>query len=147
MQKNMIGLVLAGILLAGMASAADGWLTDFEKARQKAAELKRPILVDFTGSDWCGWCFKLKEEVFTQKEFQDFAKDNLVLFKADFPRDRQLPEAERKQNESLLRKYQIRGFPTILLLKAGGEVIAQTGYQRGGAAAYVQHLQDLLKNQ
>ncbi len=146
MHKKMIVSVLAGIMLAGMTSAAEGWLTDFEKAKQTAAELKRPILLDFTGSDWCGWCIKLDEEVFSQQEFKDFAKDNLVLFMADFPRNKQLPEAEKKQNEALMRQYKARGFPTILLLKADGEVIAQTGYRRGGAAAYVQHLQDLLKN-
>ncbi len=120
MQKKLIGSVLAVILLAGMASAAEGWLTDFEKARQMAAELKRPILLDFTGSDWCGWCIKLDEEVFAKQEFKDFAKDNLVLFKADFPRNKQLPEAETKQNEALMRRYEARGFPTILLLKADG---------------------------
>ncbi len=144
MQKKLIGSVLAVILLAGMASAAEGWLTDFEKARQMAAELKRPILLDFTGSDWCGWCIKLDEEVFAKQEFKDFAKDNLVLFKADFPRNKQLPEAETKQNEALMRRYEARGFPTILLLKADGKVIAQTGYRRGGAEAYVQHLKELL---
>jgi protein disulfide-isomerase len=146
MYKKMIGLVLAGILSVSAVMAADGWLTDFEKAKQTAEELKRPILLDFTGSDWCGWCIKLDKEVFSKKEFKDFAKDNLVLFMADFPRNKkQQSEAEKKQNEALMEKYGARGFPTIFLLKADGEVIAKTGYKPGGAAAYVKHLQELLK--
>ena len=145
MQKKMIGSVLAGILLAGTGLAAEGWLTDFEQAKKAAAEQKRPILLDFTGSDWCGWCVKLDEEVFSQKEFKDFAKDNLVLFMADFPRGKELPPAEKQQNEALMQKYKARGFPTILLLDAAGEVIAKTGYRPGGAAEYVKHLQELLK--
>ncbi len=145
MQKKMIGSVLAGILLAGTGLASEGWLTDFEQAKKAAAEQKRPILLDFTGSDWCGWCIKLDKEVFSQKEFKDYAKDNLVLFMADFPRGKELPPAEKQQNESLMQKYKARGFPTILLLDAAGEVIATTGYRPGGAAEYVKHLQELLK--
>ncbi|MGI6088026.1 MAG: thioredoxin family protein [Kiritimatiellia bacterium] len=147
MHKKMIGLALVGILSAGAVMASEGWLTDFEKAKQKAEELKRPILADFTGSDWCVWCIRLDKEVFTQKEFKDFAKDNLVLFMADFPRNKQQYKSEKKQNEALREKYGVSGYPTIFLLKADGEVIAKTGYKKGGAAAYVQHLQELLKQQ
>ncbi len=120
------------------------WLDDFAAAQAQARELKRPILVDFTGSDWCGWCFRLKDEVFSQAAFQQYAGRHLVLFIADFPRNKSLPAKVREQNEQLARKYEIQGFPTILLLDAEGKVLAQTGYQRGGAEAYVKHLQQLL---
>jgi protein disulfide-isomerase len=120
------------------------WSTDFEAAKKQAAEKKLTILVDFTGSDWCPWCVRLEKEVFSQDAFKNYAKDNLVLVKADFPRKVQLPDAEKKQNDALVQKYSIEGFPTILLLNAEGKVLGQTGYQEGGAAAYVQHLKDLL---
>jgi protein disulfide-isomerase len=120
------------------------WLTDFETAKTRAAELKRPILADFSGSDWCGWCIKLDKEVFQKKEFKNFAENKLVLFLADFPRSVPQPEGLKKQNKMLMGKYGVEGFPTILLLDAKGQVLAQTGYQRGGAAAYVKHLEELL---
>ena len=124
-----------------------GWLTDFEAAKKAAAEKKMPILADFSGSDWCGWCIKLDKEVFSKKEFKAFAKDNLVLFLADFPRKKQRDKKIKKQNADLSKKYTIKGFPTVLLLDAEGKVFARTGYEEGGAAAYVEHLKKLLPEQ
>ncbi len=121
------------------------WLDNLEKAQEIAKEKALPIFVDFTGSDWCGWCIKLTEEIFSQEEFIQYSTENLVLVKLDFPRAiPQTPET-KAYNENLAKKYGIRGFPTILLLDSEGQVIAQTGYQYGGAAKYVEHLQELLK--
>ncbi|MDD5677927.1 MAG: thioredoxin family protein [Kiritimatiellae bacterium] len=144
MKRLMAGLLLA-ILFGSCALAGEGWLTDFNKAKKEAAEKKLPILADFSGSDWCGWCIKLDKEVFSQKEFNEFAKGNLILFIADFPRGKEQTADLKAQNEQLSRTYAVEGFPTVLLLDAGGKVIARTGYRRGGAAAYVDHLKDLLK--
>ena len=121
------------------------WLENLEKAQDIAKEKGIPIFVDFTGSDWCGWCFKLRDEIFSQEEFIQYAKENFVLLKLDFPRNIKQSKETKAYNENLARKYGIRGFPTILLLNSKGDVIAQTGYQYGGAAKYVEHLQELLK--
>ncbi len=121
------------------------WLNNLEKAQEIAKEKGIPIFVDFTGSDWCGWCFKLRDEIFSQEEFIQYSAENLVLVKLDFPRDIPQTRETKAYNENLARKYEIRGFPTILLLNSDGQVIAQTGYQYGGAAKYVEHLQELLK--
>ena len=121
------------------------WLDNLEKAQEISKEKELPIFVDFTGSDWCGWCIKLTEEVFSQEEFIQYSTENLVLVKLDFPRAIPQTDATKAYNENLARKYGIRGFPTILLLDSDGQVIAQTGYQYGGAAKYVEHLQELLK--
>jgi len=141
--------ILLGLLLAGLfgfsATAGEEWLTDFNKATKEAAEKKLPILADFSGSDWCGWCIKLDKEVFSQMEFKAFAKDHVVLFLADFPRGTEQSAEVKAQNERLSRTYGVKGFPTVLLLDAGGKVIARTGYRKGGAGAYVEHLKDLLK--
>jgi protein disulfide-isomerase len=121
------------------------WLDDFEVAKQTAGEKNLPILVDFTGSDWCIWCQKLDKEVFTQPEFAAYAKDNLVLVKMDFPKSfRDLPPDVQQKRETLRQQFRIEGFPTIMLLKADGTEIAKTGYQEGGAASYVTHLKGLL---
>ena len=121
------------------------WLTNLEKAQENAKEKGLPIFVDFTGSDWCGWCFKLRDDIFSQEEFIQYATENLILVKLDFPRNIPQTEEIKTYNNNLARKYGIKGFPTILLLNSEGQVIARTGYQYGGAAKYVEHLQELLK--
>jgi thioredoxin-related protein len=134
--------VALGVLNA--VSAGDGWLTDYDKALALSAKTGKPILVDFSGSDWCMWCVKLDEEVFSKKEFKKFAKKNLILLLLDFPRRKWLPKKIKRQNNELLRKYGVQGFPTVLILNSKGEVIARTGYRDGGPRAYIKHLKELL---
>ena len=120
------------------------WLTDYEEALRVAKEINKPILVNFTGSDWCSWCMKLSGEVFTKDAFIDYAKSSLVLLKLDFPRKKAQSAEEKAANEKLMNEYGVQGFPTIVLLSAEGKELNRTGYQPGGAAAYVKHLQELL---
>jgi protein disulfide-isomerase len=121
------------------------WITNYEQAIQYANEQDKVLLINFTGSDWCVWCKKLAKEVFDQQEFQNYAKQNLILLKLDFPRSGNQTDQEKAQNEALAKKYQIQGFPSILLLDKTGKTIGQTGYQAGGAAAYVEHLKTFIK--
>lgn len=120
-------------------------MTDFEAAQAKAKAENKPMLLDFTGSDWCGWCIKLKDEVFSQEAFQDYADASLVLVELDFPRKKPQSDAVKAQNEALAKKYQIRGFPTIVMLNPEGELLAKTGYRQGGAEAYVEHLKEIVE--
>jgi protein disulfide-isomerase len=142
--------ILTLVMLTGTtfatAAASDrlDWHTDPQVARELAVESGLPILMNFTGSDWCKWCIKLDQEVFSQPEFIDYANDNLVLLKLDFPRRTPQPLAEQKRNEQYARQYMVRGFPTIMLTNPDGSVIAQTGYQQGGAGNYIRHLEGLL---
>jgi len=103
---------------------------------------KKNLLVDFTGSDWCGWCIKLHKEVFDHKEFLEPAQQKFVLVALDFPRGEEakakVPNPER--NKELQKKYGVRGFPTILLITPEGEVFGRTGYRPGGPEKYVEHL-------
>lgn len=121
------------------------WETDFEVAKKRAKDEKKEILADFTGSDWCGWCIKLKKEVFDQPEFQEYAKKHLVMLEVDFPQGKELPAKEKKQNEELSEKFKVEGFPTIIMMDADGKEVARTGYQAGGPAKYVEHLKGLRK--
>ena len=123
---------------------ASSWLTSLDEAKKAAATRGVPILVDFSGSDWCGWCMKLDKEVFSQQAFKDFAKTNVVLLLVDFPRHKALAANLKEQNRKLADTYGIRGFPSVLLLDATGKLLAQTGYQPGGAGKYVEHLKALL---
>jgi len=122
-----------------------GWLDRFELAKKEAAAFKQPIFAFFTGSDWCGWCVKLRSEVLDTKEFEKFAADNLILFEADFPRAKKISDKVKKQNGELASKYGVRGYPTVFLLDAEGKQLGQTGYKAGGAEAYIKHLKELLK--
>ena len=72
-------------------SAKAGWLTSYEQAQKEAQSKKKLLLMDFTGSDWCGWCIMLDKEVFSKKEFQEYASKNLVLLELDFPRMKKMP--------------------------------------------------------
>ncbi len=137
------------VLLVGSsltAAEVDGltWVTDFEEAKKLAAEEERVILADFTGSDWCGFCIRLKDEVFETDRFRAYAEDNLVLLQLDFPMRTELPKALREQNEKLRVHFRVRGFPTVILMDAEGEELARTGYRPGGPEPYIEHLQELL---
>ena len=126
-------------------SVAPGWTSDFAKAKSAAAGKKLPILALFTEYDWCPVCMELNSEVLATDEFKTYAKDNLVLFMADFPRKTQLSKETAKQNQDLFGKYKIDGVPTVVLMDAAGKELARTGYLPGGGKAYVAHIKGLLK--
>jgi thioredoxin-related protein len=114
------------IIFSVAAMSFTGWETDFEKAKQKAKEKHELILLNFSGSDWCGPCMRMKKEVFEDKPFSTMADANLVLVNADFPRSKknQLSEQIRKQNELLADKYDPEGkFPFTLLLNPDGKIL------------------------
>jgi thiol:disulfide interchange protein len=148
MKKKL--LIVASLALVAMynhAVAADSgakWLDDYFAAKAEAKAKGLPILADFTGSDWCGWCKKLDAEVFSQPAFIQYST-NFVLFVADFPKNKKQSDKLKEQNSGLSELFSVSGFPTVLLLDANGKVLAQTGYQPGGAEAYVKHLKELLE--
>jgi thioredoxin-related protein len=128
-----------------LAAAGDDWQADFDAAAKLAAAEQKDLLVDFTGSDWCGWCIKLSNEVFQKPEFLEAAKRDYVLVALDYPRSeaakRRVPNPAR--NQELAQKYGIDGFPTILLMTPEGDVFGRAQYQPGGAAAYVKYIGEL----
>lgn len=122
------------------------WMTDFKAAQALAAKEKKPLLVSFSGSDWCGWCIKLDKEVFHQPEFAKWAAEHFVMFQADFPRRAPQSRELKMQNAALAEQFRVEGFPTVVLLRPDGRAFATTGYRPGGAKAYIAHLQELQKN-
>ena len=136
----ILALCCSGFALA----AGEGWTSDFAAAKKQATESKKDLLMDFTGSDWCGWCIKLDKEVFSQDAFKAGVKETLVLVELDYPRDKsKLSEETKKQNEELAKKYPVSGYPSIILADSDGKPYAATGYQAGGPEAYVKHLDGL----
>ena len=142
--KRILVLVAAVFLSIGSLRAADApWLTDFAAAEKKAAAENKPLVLDFTGSDWCGWCIRLDKEVFSQPEFVSYAEKNLVLVKLDFPHKKEISDAEKAQNKALAQKYKIRGYPTIVVLDPKGGQLGTLGYQKGGATNWIASLEKL----
>jgi len=140
MKKSAMGL-LAVLALLGVNAAASEWLTDLPKAQARAKEEKRMVLLDFTGSDWCGWCIKLHNEVFSKPEFAEYARKNLVLVEVDFPRKKKLSAEQKKANDALQQKYKIEGYPTIIVLNGEGKKIGKLGYMPGGPKAFIAELE------
>jgi disulfide reductase len=118
-------------------AAAPGWLDDYHKAQEEAKASHKLLLLNFTGSDWCGWCIRLDQNVFSQSDFKDYASKNLVLMELDFPRPGG-PRAQaqtvelQKQNLDLARQYNVHGFPTLIVLDGNGQKLWEyEGYLRG----------------
>ena len=121
------------------------WTNSIEDALKTAGEKNRTLLVNFTGSDWCSWCFRLRDEVFTRPEFIEYANNSLVLIELDYPQRKEQTDEMKAYNRKILEKYGVRGFPTILLINKEGNEIGRTGYKQGGAAAYVKHIKSFIK--
>ncbi len=135
---------LAWTLTVSTFAAGDLWVTDFEKAKQTAAAEGKDLLLDFTGSDWCGWCIKLRKEVFDLDAFKAAAPKNFILVELDFPQNKtKLSKETQEQNAKLQQQFGIQGFPSIVLTDAQGRPYAQTGYQPGGPEKYLPHLEEL----
>lgn len=118
------------------------WYSNVEEAVTIAKKVDKPILVQFSGSDWCKWCIKLNDEVFFKKEFAAYAKDNLILVNLDFPRSVPQSDEVKNYNRSIATKYGIQGFPTVLLMDKNGNVVQVTGYRPGGPTSYINHIKE-----
>ena len=122
-----------------------GWMDDHQAAVATARQTKRPILINFTGSDWCPRCLRLRNEVFDTGIFAAWAKDHVVLLECDFPRRTRLPAEVAQQNDHLAERFQIDGFPTVVVISADGVELARSGYQRGGARRWIADLENLMR--
>jgi thioredoxin-related protein len=146
--RRFVVLTLASALLLGCSARADvSWSTDYKKAQEEARNNKKLLLLNFTGSDWCGWCIKLDREIFSKPEFKDYASKNLVLLTIDFPRAKSQPTTIRQQNQELAQQYQIEAFPTIIVLNGDGRKVWEyPGYFPDGADAFIAQLEKLRKS-
>ncbi|MDD5260266.1 MAG: thioredoxin family protein [Methylacidiphilales bacterium] len=136
----------ATILSPALSSAAESslnWLTSSPAALAKAKNENKKVLIDFTGSDWCGWCMKLDREVFSTPEFAAYAAKNLVLLQVDFPRTRHQSDDQKQANQKLAQQYGIQGYPTIIVLNSGGNKVGELGYMPGGPQAFISALEKL----
>jgi len=140
--KTFLTLAVATTITLASASAGS-WLTDIKAAQDQARSQNKLILVNFTGSDWCPWCIRLKNEVFSKPEFASFADENLVLLEVDFPRQKPMSPEVKKANGKLADNYKVGGYPSVHVLDADGQSLGQTGYLPGGPNPFVAKIKSI----
>ena len=131
----------------------DGWLINFDKAAELSMKTGKPILANFTGSDWCGWCIRLKKEVFVTPSFKKWAKENVILLELDYPRRTPQTEEIKKQNQELQQFFKVRGYPTLHMFTVGisdGKTqitaLGKMGYLAGGPTPWIANANNYLIN-
>lgn len=146
-------MIVALFLLVSSFSNAQElvWHTDANKAITESNKSKKPLLLFFTGSDWCGWCIKLQKEVFTQPDFKKWAKDNVVLLELDFPRRTAQEDNIKMQNAQIQQVFGVRGYPTIWFVNAQIEnekvnfaPVGSVGYVAGGPEKWIESAKTIL---
>jgi thioredoxin-related protein len=130
-------LVAVLVFISTIALARAEWPTDYEKALAKAKSENKRVLLDFTGSDWCGPCIQLNKTVFSTKEFRDYADKNLIFVEVDYPKGKRQSAELVKQNEKLAKQYKIeeKGYPTIVLLDPSGRIVRELNGYSGETTA------------
>ena len=128
------------------------WYTDMNESINLSLKTGKPLLLFFTGSDWCGWCKKLQREVFFKDEFIKWANSKVILVELDFPRKSKLPENIQKQNRELAQNFGVRGYPSIYFVQPkknskGIELsaIGKSGYVAGGPNAWIKAASQYIK--
>ncbi len=142
----LILMMMAGSVFAGRESCCKNvvssarWVTSFQQAKQLSAQKGLPIFAVFTGSDWCPYCIKLRQEVFSKPEFQNFVKDKFILLKIDFPKNKCLSAETLQQNRTLAKRYEVKMLPEVMILDSKGNFILKSGYRKGGCKTYIAFL-------
>lgn len=151
--KNTIAVVLFTLFTTITYAQDLKWHTDAKVAVEQSNKIKKPLMVFFTGSDWCGWCIRLQKEVFSQPEFKKWAKDNVVLLELDFPRKNNQPQETQMQNQQIQQAFGVQGYPTAWFVtatvtngKTNFSPIGSTGYVAGGATKWLEAAKSILKN-
>ena len=149
-------IIIAAFLIVGsisMEAQEIKWETNLEAATKVSLKTKKPLMLFFTGSDWCGWCIRLQKEVFTTPEFASWAKQNVVLVELDFPRRTPQNEKIKMQNAQMQQLFQVQGYPTIWLVnptkvkeKFNLDKLGSTGYVAGGPSAWLATADQILAN-
>ena len=158
---NKIIIIFLFFSITNSFAQKEGWIADFPKAFELSIEEEKPILANFTGSDWCGWCIKLDKQVFQTEAFKNWAEENVILLELDFPRRKKLDPEMENNNKYLQQVFQVRGFPTIWIFTVNQQedkkfsINAQIdergqGWQKmsymSSPEAFVQKAETIIKN-
>lgn len=143
--RNTLLGILGITLLAAAPLQAEAPAT-WDQIVAEATTAKKPILLEFTGSDWCPPCMEMNKTVFSTDEFQAFAKSDIVFVKLDFPRRKELPAAEQERNQAMAEKFSIEAFPTMIVLSPEGKELARkVGGMGGGPDPFIAWVKESAK--
>jgi protein disulfide-isomerase len=151
MKKTLIALLF---ILGSYAVEAQElvWNNNLKNSTEISKKTKKPLLLFFTGSDWCGWCIRLQTEVFKTPEFKKWANENVVLVELDFPRRTVLAPEITEQNNQLQQFFAVQGYPTVWFVntsnidgKVNIEKLGSTGYLAGGPKVWLDTANGILK--
>jgi thioredoxin-related protein len=138
------------VFLISLSSTSIGWLGDFSVAKNEAAKSHKLIIINFSGSDWCGPCIRLRKEILESATFENYATDHLVLMRADFPRQKknQLSKEQTRLNEALADKYNADGkFPFTLLVNEDGKILKEwDGFPNETPEKFVEDISFFVKD-
>lgn len=146
---SFLRLLVAILFAAPLVGRAETeWLTDFKKAQDQARSSHKPLLIEFTGSDWCPPCIMLRRDVFSSKQFQDYADKNFVLLELDFPKHKEQPRGLVMQNQELAARFGIEVFPSVIITDAEGKKLGELlGYDPGiSVQRYIDELEKQRKS-
>lgn len=154
MKSSVFVLVVCALAITGFlifssltsVSPRIHWIENYDEALQKSQATNKPLLLFFTGSDWCIWCNRLEKEVFEDPQFIASAGDSYIFLKLDFPSNKRQDNRIAKQNSQLQSKYHIEGYPTIILLDSNERLIGTTHYEAGGGKKYALYLKKLANS-
>lgn len=144
--RNIFTIFL--LMLTIQFSFAQDWVKDIDEAKELALKNDKPIILVFSGSDWCAPCMKLEKQVFSTEEFKQYSSGNYVLLKADFPQRKKnkLSKEHQEHNNQLADKYNKNGFfPLVVVLNSNGKSLGSLGYKNIGAKAYIEKINAQIK--
>jgi protein disulfide-isomerase len=153
MNKIIFVLFISLSTFVAQAQKELTWHTDMSKASELSMKEKKPLMLFFTGADWCGWCIRLQKEVFKTEEFTKWAKDNVILVELDFPRRTPQDEVIKRQNYNMKNTFQVKGYPTVWFVnpkiqeenKMNLEALGSTGYVAGGPQKWLESANSIIK--
>lgn len=122
------------------------WVSNYEDAIEQSRATSKPVVLFFTGSDWCGWCHKLEKEVLNTPEFASLAGGEFIFVTLDFPLYKPTDPKVTETNKRLQKKFDVKGFPTLVIIDKNEQQIGTVGYRPGGAKAYAEHLIQMVKD-
>ena len=140
MKNNVLFFFLVMVLLLPLSLLAQDWRTNWDDAKLEAEKENKKLILVFSGSDWCIPCIKLEKEVWENSTFNEYAKDNYVLFRADFPKRKKnkLDNVTQKRNDMLAAEYNPKGyFPFVVIMDSQGNVRGLLGYEKKSPKDYI----------
>jgi len=147
MKNNVLFFFLVMVLLLPLSLLAQDWRTNWDDAKSEAEKENKKLILVFSGSDWCIPCIKLEKEVWENSTFNEYAKDNYVLFRADFPKRKKnkLDNITQKRNDMLAAEYNPKGyFPFVVIMDSQGNVRGLLGYEKKSPKDYITRINQFL---